>query len=263
MTPFNARVVACLPVFLALVIAPLASAQTQSAVSGFVTGNIGMARPAADTLTSIASSSDGGDRAEARLTGAMTSSPAVDFGGGVIIRNRWVLGASFDRTAESSPSDVVVTLQHPDFHPTLTATKATEPLERVDHGIHLSAGINIPIKSAFSLRVFGGPSYLTREQDILSDISVTETQSLVTRAWSATIDSFELRRVRSTAWGYHVGADGSYFLSRHVGIGGQLRYSRATFETENILQSEVDERPVHDLVKGGGLSMTAGVRVRF
>src|SRR5262245_51474556 len=119
MRPFNVRVVACLPAFLAFVIAPpLASAQTPSAVSGFATGNIGMTRPISDTLTSVASSSAGRDRAEVRLTGEMTSSPLVDFGGGIILHNRWMLGASFDRTAESSPSDVVVTLQHPDFHPT-------------------------------------------------------------------------------------------------------------------------------------------------
>lgn len=263
MNPLSARVAAYLPVCLALLIAPTASAQTPSAVSGFVTGNFGMAQPVGDTLTSTAVAIDGNDRNEVRLTSTLKSSPLVDFGGGIVLRNRWMFGASFDRTAQSVPSDVTLTLHHPDFHPTLTTTKATDPITIVDQGVHLSAGVNIPTGSAFVLRVFGGPSHLTREQDVLSDISVSESVNSATRTFSAVIDSFELRRVRSTAWGYHLGADGSYFFSRHLGIGAQLRYTRATFETENVLQSMADDRPVTDLVKGGGLRLAAGVRLRF
>ena len=193
----------------------------------------------------------------------MKRSPLFDLGGGVIIRNRWSVGVAFDRSAESAPADINVALQHPSFHPTLMATRATEALDRVETGLHISAGYRIPITEAFSLSVFGGPSYLTRRQEVLSDIGVSEPFNTVTRTYSATIDSFETKAVRSSGWGYHVGADGSYFFSRHVGIGAQLRYTRATFETENLLQSQVDERTANDLVDAGGLRFAGGVRFRF
>jgi len=263
MRQFNVRVVTCLPVCLALVIGSAASAQTPRAVGGFVSGNIGVILPASDALTNTAGAADGVDSIAIGLTQPMSASPAVDFGGGVIVRNRWVFGASFDRTAETSPAEVVLTLRHPEYHPTLTGTAATEPLERVEQGLHFSVGMNVPITSAFSLRVFGGPSYLTRDQAILDDLDFHEPQDQVTGAYSAKVDWTETKQVHSSAWGYHVGADGSYFFSKYVGVGGQLRYSRATFETENALQSRLEDRPMTDRVTGGGLSLAAGIRIRF
>jgi hypothetical protein len=263
MKPVNVRVVSCLPLFLALVFASAASAQTPPAVSGFVTGNIGLALPAADSLTTVASISNGANLEELRVTTNMSASPLIDFGGGVLIRNRWMFGASLDRTSQTSPADITMTMQHPDFHPTLTATMASEPRKRVDSGLHLSAGINVPISSRFSMRIFGGPSRLTREQDVLDSIDPDEFVNPITRTYSLTIASPGFRQIRSSAWGYHVGADGSYFFSKYVGVGGQLRYSHATFETENVLQSMIDDRPVTDSATGGGLSLAGGIRIRF
>ncbi len=253
-----------LPALLTLLSVTVAFGQTASPpVSVFVNANIGMAQPMPSALDSVATHVDGPDREEVGLRATMKRSPLFDLGGGVIIRNRWIVGMAFDRSAESAPADVNVTLQHPFSHPTLTASRATEDLDRVETGLHISAGYRIPITEAFSLSVFGGPSYLTRRQEVLSDIGVSEPFNTVTRTYSATIDSFETKAVRSSGWGYHVGADGSYFFSRHVGIGAQLRYARATFETENLLQSQVDERTAKDLVDAGGLRFAGGVRFRF
>ena len=265
MKPLHARVVyVALPAVLTLLSVSVTFAQTPTPrVSGFVNANIGLAQPMPDGLSSVASSRDGTDRIEVGLRSSMKRSPVFDLGGGVLFRNRWMLGASFDRSAESAPGDLSITLDHPLFHPTLTANRPTEDLERIESGLHISAGYRLPITRTFSLGVFGGPSYLTRRQQVLRDIAVSEPFDRAARSYSAIIDSYETETVRSSAWGYHLGADGSYFFSRYVGIGAQLRYTRATFDTENLLQSDVNERAVTDLVDAGGLRFAAGVRLRF
>ena len=265
MKSVHARVVhvALSAVFTLLCVSVTSAQPPAPRVSGFVNANIGLAQPMPDGLSSVASSLDDTGRNEVGLRSTMKRSPVVDLGGGVLFRNRWMLGASFDRSAESAPGDVSVTLDHPLFHPTLTASRLTEDLERIESGVHISAGYRFPITRTFALGVFGGPSYLTRRQQVLSDISVSEPFDRAARSYSVIINSYESETVRSSAWGYHLGADGSYFFSRYVGIGAQLRYTRATFDTENLLQSDVNERAVTDLVDAGGLRFAAGVRLRF
>ena len=78
---------------------------------------------------------------------------------------------------------------------------------------------------------------------------------------------------KDNTWGYHGGADVTYLLARHIGIGTTVRYSRASHNTVNYLAATGDlfENGVWGAaesngtvdMKHGGFHWNGGVSVRF
>jgi hypothetical protein len=93
---------------------------------------------------------------------------------------------------------------------------------RTEKAIHLHAVWMLPISQKLDVAVLGGPSIVYVEQ------------------------TSELASLTERAFGWHVGGDGTYFLTPTVGIGGMLRYVSAP---ENL-----------DFT---GLQFGMGVRLRF
>jgi hypothetical protein len=63
----------------------------------------------------------------------------------------------------------------------------------------------------------------------------------------------------SQSWGFNLGADVSYFVTRVVGMGGNLRYTRGA--TEIVDADLLSDGP--QKAEPGGLQMGGGVRFRF
>ena len=59
-----------------------------------------------------------------------------------------------------------------------------------------------------------------------------------------------------TVFGYHAGADVSYFFNQSVGVGGGARYSRATIKFSEDAGATTDG-------VAGGIEAAAGLRFRF
>jgi hypothetical protein len=66
-----------------------------------------------------------------------------------------------------------------------------------------------------------------------------------------------------TAFGVNLGADGGVYIRRHLGLGAMVHFSRATATIKNVLQSTGYRREVNEDMKVGGLTIGAGIRVRF
>jgi len=247
---------------MALSLSMHASAQSLP-VGVYISVSGGIAQPATDSLTRVAAESDGFNREEVRTVSRLGRSGAFDIGGGVVLRKRITIGAAFDRSSSERPADVTLSLTHPAFHPTLTATKVSDPLQRNDSALHVQFGYKVPTREPLSLTFFGGPSYFTTRQEALTGINWREPFNSATRSFSATIGQLETGTVHASAWGYNVGVDGGYFFSKHVGVGGMMRYGRATVDLENPLESMAKRRTVSDEAQAGGLRTAAGLRVRF
>ena len=242
----------------------MASAQgARAPVGGYIFGDWGIARPAVKSPTSVGRATDGGDRDEATTTFKWSSVPVFDAGGGVVLGGRFTAGAAFERSRDTQPADVLLSLSHPLSHPTLTATKATDSLERSEQAFHLEFGYRFPWRGPLAIRVFAGPTRFGLRQDMPSDLGYSETFNVATRTFAAAIEEIEIDSVRASAWGYNVGVDAGYFPTAHVGFGGLVRYTRATVDLENPLQSLIDDRTVTDPVDTGGLRVAGGLRVRF
>jgi hypothetical protein len=232
-------------------------------VGGYVTAGVGIANPPVSNPTSVATDTDGLNTDQATTTFELPGARTFEFGGGVTFLGALTVGAAFEDSFSEQAGMVDLSLTHPLAHPVLRTSTTTGPLQHSEKATHIEIGYKFPRTGPFAIRVFGGPTHVSLRQEAVSRLAYDETFNPATRTFTPSITNLETEAVKASAWGYHAGVDGSYFFSKHVGVGGLLRYSRATVDLENPLQSLVDDRTATDPFKVGGLRVTGGVRVRF
>ena len=105
---------------------------------------------------------------------------------------------------------------------------------------------------------FIGPTHFNVTRRLVDDVIYDESLTS-TLAYSVTITQSTYRTFDTGAWGWNLGADGSYFFTKSMGVGGMFRYSRATIDLPNRLLSDT----ATDKVGVGGLFLGGGFRMRF
>lgn len=180
------------------------------------------------------------------------------FGGGVDVRvvKNFTIGFSYHQETNTSEAAITGTAPHPVFFNRPRSFDTTAGgLFRRENATHLSLGWVVPINSKLDVLVSAGPSFFRLQQDVVSDVIVTErgnpftevvaTPSIVTQKRSAT--------------GYNVGADVTYMLwqndSVRLGAGGFFRYTEAKTDVR-LLVSDFDTTV-------GGMQFGFGGRIRF
>ena len=177
-----------------------------------------------------------------------------DAGGYVEVWEQLAVGASYSQLDTSDA--VILTGSVP--HPLLTgADRAIGPQpvgfeqrEQATH-IHLAWTLTIPQLDRFDITIMGGPSFFNVTRGALAGIAIRETSPPF---MDVTVQT-STEEISGTAWGGHVGADVTYRLTTNVGVGGFVRFTRASVE----LPLSVD--PVSVTV--AGLQTGGGIRVRF
>src|SRR5262249_30762160 len=148
---------------------------------------------------------------------------------------------------------VTGSIPHPFFFNTprsLTGTAAS--LQRSELATDIQAAYVIGTKR-YDVVISGGPTILRVKQDLVSAVAYVATDPYDSVAFtSATTVNAE-----RTTIGFNVGADFGYKLSPIIGVGGLVRFSRATPSFSLIgSTSEVS-------VDAGGLQIGGGVRLYF
>jgi hypothetical protein len=259
--------------FLVLISPVGANAQAPTSnrsVSSFVSLGAGLARPAATTFGSAAVKTDGdwpdvtspplfvhAVQAEYRIK----NGPALDMGGGVLIRQRLGIGMAVSRYADQRTADVIVTVDHPGVHPILNAKKTSGPMERSEIGLHIQLGYVVPVAERFHFMLFAGPSHFSVKQDVVANVAALELGDRF--GYSLDVSRLTSERANASGWGANVGTDATVFLSDSVGVGALVRYARARVSLPNPMLSAVRQRTVTDDVDAGGLHVSAGLRLRF
>jgi opacity protein-like surface antigen len=105
-----------------------------------------------------------------------------------------------------------------------------------------------PLRLVFS----GGPSFFNVEQDIVTQVKVTETFPYDT----ATFASADRTKQKKSAVAFNVGADVMWMLSQNVGVGGLVRFSRASVDLPVPTNRTVS-------VDAGGVQVGGGLRLIF
>jgi uncharacterized protein YgiM (DUF1202 family) len=121
-------------------------------------------------------------------------------------------------------------------------------------GIHLQVAWVIPVSPKMHLTVFGGPSIFMVEQTIVQPQGIALSSGYPFD--SGAISSAATTDASKTAFGFGAGADVAYFFTRTVGVGGILRYARASVSFPVTGQPSVE-------TEAGGFQVGAGLRVRF
>src|SRR5437867_3817251 len=187
----------------------VASAQTlgSSTIRGFVSLNAGGAHPAVPSFSDVAVDVHGINRDDVRADYRIKNGKSLDVGGGVIFGRGFLVGLAVSNSANKQPADLTLTLAHPQFHPTLTATTQTGALNHTETGVHIELGYALPQIKRVDVLVFAGPTHFSVSQPLVVDFVADETFDRTRRTYSAVVSDPITERKTGGAWGYHVGTD--------------------------------------------------------
>jgi hypothetical protein len=181
------------------------------------------------------------------------SSVFFDGGIGVLLWKRLGAAVAFSRFTHDGGAQVEARIPHPFFdnrHREISGTADT--VTRSDTGIHMQATVTADAGDSLIVILSGGPSYLRLEQDLVSGVRYGESFPFD----EATFTAADLTRSSGSALGFNAGADVIWMAGRQWGIGGLVRYTRATVDLDTS-----DGRTIP--LKAGGLQAGAGIRLRF
>jgi len=235
----------------------LALAQEEGEPRGFISVNVGVQSASSITATtpftlfveegSFAANYQGGNP------------PGLDVSVGVRVWDNLAIGgglSAFSGVSFSSANitaDVSARIPHPfffDHHRTVSGT--VEGLARSETAIHVLGMWIAPLTDRLEVIVFGGPTFFTVGRDFITEVEATSTYPFDAAQFAGVS---QLKASESTV-GFNAGVDVGFYFSEHVGVGGLLRFSRATVDFSlpdaNVVSTDV-----------GGLQMSGGLRVRF
>jgi hypothetical protein len=183
---------------------------------------------------------------------SVDAGPLFDAGVGFRIWKGLGAGIAISRFSVDSAGQAEATLPHPlFFQRNRQISGETTGITREETGIHIQAQYQLPPFGNVYVTLAGGPSVLDIQQSIVTDVNFTEEFPYDT----ATYVGVDSQRVSGTATGFNAGADVRWMFTRNVGVGGLVRYTRATVDlTRNTRTVTVD---------AGGMQVGGGVRLAF
>lgn len=178
--------------------------------------------------------------------------PAFDFGGGVRLWNDLAFGISVSLYRDDGPIPFRARFPHPFFYNRHREVSGEVAGKRRELGTHFDAVYMIRPADRVRLAVFGGPSMFVVDQTLVTDLTVTDEYPYD----AVTLQGPVLSTESVTRTGFNLGADVMYLLTGRLGMGGLIRFSRATV---NFAPGE--DRVIS--VEVGGLQTSVGLRVLF
>ncbi|MCE2539886.1 MAG: hypothetical protein J4G16_05740 [Acidobacteria bacterium] len=175
-----------------------------------------------------------------------------DGSGGVRIWRSIGLGVGVSRYTLDGSSRVSARVPHPIFFGRDRSISGTIPLTRNETAVHLQALAIVPATRSLTVTLFGGPTFFTVEQDLVTDVRFTHAYPYDAAEFSEAMTASQ----SNSKIGFNVGADIAYYFSDHVGIGWLTRYSEATVGLPSVGGGAVS-------VQAGGLHTAGGLRLRF
>ena len=172
----------------------------------------------------------------------------------VIPPTRMLEGAWRAVSSEEMRADIWLTLQNVTLSLILSLIAGTAGgLERNELVTHIQAAYVISSAGKVDFALSGGPSFFSVKQGLVSDITYTEQHPYD----SATFATALTTTVGASKIGFNAGADVGVRLSKNVGVGGLVRFSRTSIEfplpgaTTNVKSD------------AGGVQVAGGLRLFF
>lgn len=184
------------------------------------------------------------------------NAPGFDLSGGYRVWRNLAVGAGLSVVSHTVSTTVTGTIPHPLYlnQPrTLTGgfDAATDEV-----AVHLQAAWAIPVSPRLLVLLVGGPSIFNVKQTLVPG-SVGIQYTDVYPYDSPTVSSTNTATSSKTAIGFAAGVDMAYYLTRTVGVGGFVRFTRASVTFPADGQSNAVS------FDAGGLQAGVGVRVRL
>ena len=174
--------------------------------------------------------------------------PGVEFGGGVRVWRNVAIGATATWVSRADSGSVDAQVPHPFVFGKPRAVSGSASLARNETAVHVQAVWMIPVASRWQLGLAAGPSWIALGQDLVQDVTVTQTYPYDT----ATYAGVHSQRVSKSRVGFNAGGDATYLVRRRVGLGVSATFSRAHIPLSASAATDV-----------GGLHVNGGLRIRF
>ena len=241
-------------VVIGIVVALLASAAdsiAQPLNQGFVSVSAGLQAPSTDFTENFTFESNA-EGADVAAVYGVDSSFTFDVSGGIFVWQDLAVGVGVSRFSKDAQATVSARLPNPFFFNQDRLVDGSAQASRTETAVHVMAQWAIPVTQRVEIGIFGGPSFFSVDQDFVRSVEFVDEFPFET----ATFVSAPVARQSESAIGYHVGADVAVFVTPHVGVGGLVRFSRATTDFVDAGGSTLS-------VDAGGLLLGGGLRLRF
>jgi hypothetical protein len=176
-----------------------------------------------------------------------------DAGGGVRLWKNLGAGVAASFFTRKDTATTVTRSPHPFFFNQLREVTGDAPnLTRTETAVHVQAMYFINPSGPLRLVLSAGPSFYNVEQDLVASVALTETFPYDTAEFS----SARSEKSKGSAPAFNAGADVMWMLTRKFGVGGILRFSRATVDLDAPNNRTVS-------VDVGGFYAGGGIRLLF
>jgi outer membrane protein with beta-barrel domain len=176
-----------------------------------------------------------------------------DAGAGYRFWKNLAAGVSVSYFTRDDAASTTSSFPHPFFfnQPREVTGEATG-VKRSETAVHVQLMYLVNRGGRLRFVLSGGPSYFTVEQDLVTEVTITETFPYDT----ATFASAQKSRKKGSAAAFNVGADVMWMLNRTFGVGGLVRFSRASVDLDAPAGRTIS-------VDAGGVYVGGGVRLLF
>ena len=183
----------------------------------------------------------------------VNGSRGLAIGGGGMFSQMLGVGGGLSRSSQRTPAALTGEIPHPFFFNTPRSISGDVPsLSREVLALHTYLRVRIPSGTRITLAVFGGPSIFRLKQDVVETVTSAEVYPYD----EATFRTATVVTVRKSTVGFNAGGDAAFFLTRQIGIGVSVTFSRVS-----VIMPIEDGRTAQARV--GGVSTLSGLRLRF
>lgn len=177
--------------------------------------------------------------------------PGFDAGGAVRVWRNLAVGVAVTGATRSSNATVSASIPHPFYFNVGRPIEGSVGVERTEYAAHVHGLWVIPSGNRLLVAIGGGASFFSVRQSLVEGVTYAESYPYD----SATFASASVSEASASAVGFGVTADVGYYFSRTIGVGGVVRYAKATVS--------LPYRSSTLSMDAGGFEAGVGLRVRF
>jgi hypothetical protein len=177
----------------------------------------------------------------------------IDAGIGVRLWKHLGVGVAVSNATRSGSAEVDAQIPHPlAFLQPRTVEGRQGGIDTTETDVHVQVLYAVQASPRITLTLSAGPSIVRLEQELVNGVTYDDTYPFDV----ATFGSAQSRRAKASAAGFNAGADIRWMFSRSIGLGGLVRYARATVDLTTS-----DNRTL--AVRAGGVQGGVGIRIVF
>ena len=239
----------------ALIIAAFAapaSAQYRTPHDGYVTVNAA-SQPGSTALSDHFEFERNVETATADVHYPSKAGVGIDAGAGIRLWRQFGAGLSLSYLSSTGAASIDASIPHPflfDWPRLINGT--ADSITRTETGVHAQLLYFVPARGKLRFVLSGGPSWLTLEQDFVTEVHYSETYPYDT----ATFTRATTTSAKGSAVGFNAGIDVRWMFNRQLAVGALVRLTRA--------QVDIDLATGRTLaVDAGGVQAGGGIRFLF